>query len=358
MAEEKKTRKRDRLSQDDVENLLLKIQSGRLDTLQEKVAWVMNHYPPTRSSDVELQLKFWETFEGDIYSSLITPEQYIKMTRLTSIARARAKIQNEFHLFLASEEVRRFRGTLSEEEKERAVAQKADYPAYIVYGDESGKTERFLVVGSLWVLHGFGAHKFNQAFSDWKAEHGFKGEFHFNKLTTGYMDKYVEFTDFIKRHSEIMSFKALSIERHGITNVQNAYSDMYYHLLIAGIDHEQATGRAPLPRKLVFYKDKEEIGADKIFVANLRDRLKTTAKIQYEDQLLITELGVADSKDNIFVQIADLFTASINRIINKDRAEMNHKDEFASYFLKQFAVQIDDTKMIHGDNDIAFNMFM
>lgn len=356
-AEQKTTRKK--TTMDDSDYFLFKVQSGKLDTLQEKVAWIMNHYPETRDSDVKLQLKFWETFENETYSSYITPEAYSNMTRLTSIARARAKIQNEYHLFLASEEVRRFRGTLSDEEKERAIAQRADYPAYLVFGDESGKTEKFLVVGSLWILHGFGAHKLQMAFSEWKNEHGSE-EFHFNKLSKGLLEKYAAFTEFVKQHSEILSFRTLSLQRHGITNIQNTYSDMFYHLLIGGVDHEQKTGRAPLPRTLSFYKDEEEIGADKIFVANLRDRLKNAAKNQYGDQLLISDLKVVNSKNNIFIQIADLFTGSVNRVINKDRPETNQKDEFAKFFLDMFSAKIHSSAANpeHVNKDNALNIFL
>ena len=38
--------------------LLLSSRSGKLDTIQEKIAWILNHYPATRDSDTALAIKF------------------------------------------------------------------------------------------------------------------------------------------------------------------------------------------------------------------------------------------------------------------------------------------------------------
>jgi hypothetical protein len=46
--------------------LLHAVSSGRLDTLQERVAWILNHSPDTRDSDIALQIKYWEAFEPDL----------------------------------------------------------------------------------------------------------------------------------------------------------------------------------------------------------------------------------------------------------------------------------------------------
>lgn len=81
-------------------SVLRSVGSGKLDTLQERVAWILNHYPKTRDSDIALQLIYWKRFDSDIYSGdYIDPEDLYKLTRLTSLQRARAKIQNTYKLF-------------------------------------------------------------------------------------------------------------------------------------------------------------------------------------------------------------------------------------------------------------------
>ena len=71
-----------------------------------------------------------------------------KLTPLTTLTRARAKIQNEYKLFVATPEVREKRGKLSEEEKQKAIQDKPNYPIFTVYMDDSGKNAGF---SSLWL---------------------------------------------------------------------------------------------------------------------------------------------------------------------------------------------------------------
>src|SRR5689334_2303114 len=76
-------------------SLLNAIAASRLDTMQEKVAWILNHHPETRDSDIELQLWYWRQFESDLIDDgFIAVKNYYRLTRLTSIARERARVQN------------------------------------------------------------------------------------------------------------------------------------------------------------------------------------------------------------------------------------------------------------------------
>ena len=119
--------------------LLTRVGSSDVSTLRQRIAWLLNRYPSTRNSDIALQIKHWETFEGETYrGSNIVADDLYKLTRLTSIARERARIQNQYRLFLADPDVREHRGTLEEDERENAVST-PDYPVYAVFLDESGK---------------------------------------------------------------------------------------------------------------------------------------------------------------------------------------------------------------------------
>ncbi len=120
-------------------DLLARVGSSELLTMGHRVAWLMNHYPDTRNSDIALQIKYWKTFERDMVSgSLVSLDDLYKLPRLNSLVRVRAKIQNEYRLFLADPAVRERRGTLEENEREKAVVT-PDYPVYAVFLDESGK---------------------------------------------------------------------------------------------------------------------------------------------------------------------------------------------------------------------------
>ena len=50
------------------EEVLENLSSFTTDTIRDKTAWILNHFPSARDSDITLQLRYWETFESDIYN--------------------------------------------------------------------------------------------------------------------------------------------------------------------------------------------------------------------------------------------------------------------------------------------------
>jgi hypothetical protein len=340
------------------EKILHSIAACKIDTKTEKVAWLLNHYPDTRDSDITLQLRYWQTFEPDIFGGeYLNVNDLYRLTRLTSISRARAVIQNNYMLFLASPSVRRQRGTLESEEKQKAIDSRPDYPVFVVYADESGKNGAHLIVGSMWVYSGFEVYKLDQKIKEWRKLRNFTSEFHFTKISAATLPLYKELVDLLKEHSSIICFKAISVEKSGVSNVSNALESLFYHLLLKGIEHENITSRAPLPRSLQLWKDSENPGPDKLMLANLEDKLKQAASSRFDQKLFVDHLQAVDSKNSPLIQVADLFTGSINRLLNEKEAEQNHKYELARYFLDQFGFSdFENTQNDLGDITVHISL--
>jgi hypothetical protein len=309
--------------------------SAKFDTIQERVAWVLNHYPDTRNSDIALQLKYWERFEPDLYDGqVVEPESMYELTRLTSLQRARAKIQNSYGLFQASPDVRRRRGKLSEEEKERAVAQQPDVPIFAVYADESGKTQDHLVVGSVWFPQAEDLGSLTLAIQALKNRHGFTGEMHFKDINRSRLPFYEELARLLGTKATTFSFKAVSVERRGVGNVDRAFRDLYYVLLREGVRHEVESGRTMLPRKLQFLKDAEEPGSDKLLLEEVKDNMFAASASQFDGKLEPGTFEIEDSRLSELLQVADLFTGSVSRRLNATGSRAQPKDEFAEYFVR------------------------
>lgn len=310
------------------------IAAGKLDSLQERVAWLLNHYPSTRDSDVALQLAYWEKFENNLSAgnSVLKEDLYV-LTRLTTIARARAKIQNTYRLFQASSPVRERRGTLSESERKKAVEQKADFPVFEVYADESGKTGKYLIVGGVWVLHAPEIFPLFKEITNWRAARGFKSELHFKNINNSNLIHYMSFAKFLAERSAVLSFKAIRVERAGIKNIDEALNELYYHLLVRGVEHEDASGRATLPRGIQLWKDLEEIGRDKLLLAALKERIDQAAVNRFNKRLGTQEFVSVESKSQPLIQASDLFVSSINRVLNAEGDRTGPKDQFADHFL-------------------------
>lgn len=321
------------------EELLARVGSSEISSMRHRVAWLLNRFPHTRNSDIALMIKYWEVFDKDVFKgTYVAVKDLYKLTRLTSIARARARIQNQYRLFLADHEIQERRGTLEEDERERAI-EVPDYPVYAVYLDESGKTSHYLIVGSLWFLtSGTESLDLFLASRQLRETRNFSGEFHFAEMKKDDVPIYKELIDLFLTRGGTISFKFITVPRYGIKNIQTALGDLYYHLLMKGIDHENSTGRAPLPRILQAWKDLEEAGADKLLMANLADRMKQSAASVYENKLVVEEFVATDSKKSIFLQVADIMASSVNRIRCRSGEARNHKDELADYLVERLGI--------------------
>ena len=340
----KKEKLKEEKREEEIQKLYNNLASATVNTLRDKVAWVLNQNPKARDSDIDLMLYYWETFESNIYNGqFIKPDDLFRLTRLTSIARERARIQNIYKLFQASSKVRHYRGTLSEEEKEKAVEDKpVGYPSLTVYMDESGKNADQLIVGSVWFLEaGKPIYDIHKKITAFKEEIGFTKEFHFFNMSRNDLTTYKEMIEIFLREAPTFSFKIISVPARGIRNKQEALKQLFYHLIIKGIENENKTGRAVLPRSLQIWIDGEEEGADRLLVADLDDKLKQASPTLFNNKLHLDLVRCADSEQNLFLQIADLLSASANRILNESGITKNHKTDFAEFFLD--AVGVDKT---------------
>ena len=317
--------------------LIQRVSSFNISTDRDRVAWLLNCYPETRDSDIALQLKYWETFQSAIYSGgPISPDDLYRLKRLTTLSRARAKIQNEYKLFNASPEVRRKRGTLAEEEKEKALEDKPNYPVFIVYMDDSGKNANHLIVGSVWFLADF--MSVFLALQNLKKQKQFNREFHFKAIRSDTLSTYKDVIDVFLKHAHAVSFKLVTVPRTGISDITKALTDLYYHTLVRGIEHEHETDRAPLPRKLQVWIDAEEASLDRVRLANLDDRLRQAAKTRFNEEVIVDGVEAGESKTNLMLQVADLLAGSVNRIVNRSGVGATPKDEFAEYLLRALGV--------------------
>ncbi|MCD6050206.1 MAG: hypothetical protein K0Q55_1609, partial [Verrucomicrobia bacterium] len=290
------------------ESLIKAASSGVLNNVEERTAWLLNNYPETRDSDVTLQIKYWEEFQNDIGGGeYIAKKNLYQLVRLTSLSRARARIQNTLNLFLASESIRQQRGTLSEDERQSA-REKKGYPVINIYFDESGKQKeaKYLIVASVWFLFPSEQLKFISKIQAWKKSRNHE-EFHFNSITESDLPVYLDFIHLLLEMTHFLSFKAMGVDRAGLSNINTSLLKLTYHLFSQGVQHENDSGRAPLPRSLSIWKDLEEKGNDKLFLAELTEKLTETSSSLLDGKLSILQAEPLDSKEQDLIQIADLF---------------------------------------------------
>lgn len=338
------------------QDLLNKVLSGNLDSKHDKVGFILNNYSIARNSDIELAWLYWKTFEGDKFDGYhVTKEDLKKLTMINSLTRSRARIQNDYKLFQADEKVQRHRGVLAEEMREEAIEEKPEgLPMYSVYVDETGKTQDFLSVGSLWIVDGFKSFQASRKIKEWLEQQHIDYEFHFAEVSSHKLETYKEFFLKYLKLNPTLGFKAIVVNKKGIGDINSAITDLTFHLIHKGINHENSTGRAPLPRLLQVWLDEEEKGIDQLKIENLKERI-TRQKIS---DLYLGDFVAVESKYNYSIQIVDLFTSSINRRIHNPDSQGKVKDKLADYVLGLLNFHINNINLENTDTDksTVFNL--
>lgn len=331
--------------------------SGQIENVRDRVAYILNHSNEARNSDVDLAWTYWETFQSIEFSGIInSKEQLRKLARFSSLCRIRAKIQNEYKLFQANETVKRFRGTLEEDKRNEAIDDKpSGIGTYEVYIDETGKTQEYLSVGSLWILkfEVMTFINFKKSIENWTKENAIDYEFHFKDLNKHRVPFYKEFfLKFLQGFPE-SGFKLIVVNNKGFADKVKAITDLTYHLIIKGVEHENITGRAPLPRVLDVTIDEEEKGSDQLKIENVKERLKG----QKVTGLNLGSFEAVSSQGNVFVQIVDLFVGAVNRKLHSNN-ETHFKDEFADWLLGVLKFDINVVNKLNDniDNSTLFNL--
>ena len=309
-----------------------------------RVAIVLNRFPETRDSDIKLMLRFWELYE-DYDGGAIEPHELFERARLMSLTRARARIQNTFRLFQATADIRKRRGKLSEEEREKAREATERYPGMTVLIDESGKAGPHLIVGAVWFADPEEFFKLTRYLGEWRERSGFSNELHFQELDERSEPFFREALELVLAECASVSFKAASVHKEGVKRTDEALEELMYQLLRRGTQHEHETRRAILPRTLQVWKDLEARGSDKLLLARLRDRLTQASKIELDGQLGLEDFEAVESDTSDPMQIADLFAGSLNRVYNVPPAA-NAKDRFARFLLERVGVE---TAPLPGD---------
>ncbi len=337
--------------------LLANVLSGNILSLRDKVGYILNRYSDTRNSDIELAWRFWETFESHLFNgSSITKGQMYNLTKANSLIRSRAKIQNEYKLFQADDNVRKYRGVLEEEQKSAAIQDKPQgIPSYTVFIDETGKTHDFLLVGSLWLVEGgLNSYYFKREIEKWKEQNSINYEFHFAELSRTKLDVFREFFAKFLLLNSTAGFKIIGVRKSGFRDLSQPITDLTFHLLNKGIAHENTSNRARLPRILQVWLDEEEEGSDSIKLENLKERITA----QNIDGLYLDNFHAVSSESNYYIQAVDLFTASVNRKINISPSNRNHKDDLADYILELTGFDTEELDIENNeiDNSVVFSL--
>lgn len=319
--------------------LLSHLKEFKLEDVKTKVGYILNQYPATRNSDVTLIIKYWEVFHPELLENgAVSFESLYILPKFNSISRARAKIQNEYRLYQASEVVKERRAELNSEQRKSQIEDKPKESVVSIFCDESGKSQKYNLVGSLWINDSYRMFKVFKELSKWKSDENVTKELHFTNLSERDAKIAEEFIEKVLGQSDALGFKAVILDSSTVKSMspEDRNFRLHYQLVVQGIEHEVQTRRFDLPRNISLTKDKDD-GSDKLRLVELEQKLRTDCQAYFHQKITIDEVKAEESHSSIFIQLTDIFTGSINRKLNSPG--LNYKDKLAERVLDLLGIK-------------------
>lgn len=338
-------------------DLLASLAGADFSKQKTKVAYILNLYPEARDSDITLTLKYWETFQPDIFNPHgILPKDLFRLERMHYLVRARAKIQNEYDLFTAKSEVKRFRRKHEETMSDEVLKDAKPRKLVHVYADETGKTQDFVIVSSVWVLTGRAVFTVSQAISTWKDNSRWsKREIHFAKFGKQDLDTLREYLGVILQNREYLSFKSIAVERAKTKrSIESVVEKLHEHMLLRGAEHEINSNRIGLPQKIEVTLDQEQ-SLDAITLEELKRRINADYSARYDGEIEVSQIETISSRKSPLVQLSDLIAGAINRKLNH-RGNRNYKDEMAELVIQMLDLQLRENSLEGLDVSALFKI--
>ena len=324
------------------ERLLESVAAGDFSTLMGKVGYILNLYPDTRNSDVQLAIQYWGTFQPDLFNEFgILPRNLFKLERMTLLTRARAKIQNEYGLFLANEAIRRGRRSNEERMQDAVIEAVAPRPTVSIFADETGKTAAWIIVAAVWVLDPRSVFDLVNKINAWKASSAWanRKEIHFSKFGPLDAAPLGQYLGLIAENRQFLGFKFAAVERAATQRTaEETVLRLHEFMAIEGLAHEVSSGRVGLPRSLELTVDKES-SLDPLALYDAQMRIEARLRHTHGDQATVGWLQAAPSHKSALIQVADVIGGAINRLLNNPGENRNHKDEMADMVVRTLGIQ-------------------
>lgn len=327
-------------------DVLSSVASHDYSTVRNRVAAMLNVYPKARDSDVTLALRYWETFQSDLFNrDSIAPRNLFKLERMTTITRVRAKLQNEYGLFQADPSIHNKRKQKEEEVKEDVLGDAEPRRVVSIFSDETGKNGTYVIVGSVWALSGRAVFEVTREIEAWKKGTPFATrEIHFTRFRRKDSPLVRAYLDLILTHRGYLSFKAIAVRRQDTRRpIEEVVRRLHEHMITEGARHELDSNRFDLPRSLEVTIDDE----DSLDVFSLRDMKRNAGEALrqlYEGQLAVSSVEKTNSRLSAFVQLADVVAGAVNRKLNHEGAR-NFKDDFADMIVEALGLELDEARV-------------
>lgn len=343
LKDEIKAKEKEAEREREIKQIMAALAASNYRNQRDRVAAILSMYPEARNSDVVLALRYWSTFQPDLYpGQYIEPKNLFKLERQTVLSRIRAKIQNEYNLFPGSEKVTNARRIREQEVKAEMLEDKGPPREIKIFADETGKTQEWIAVGSIWFTDLRKSVQLISEISTLKTELNIKPdfEFHFSQLKRGQIDSYNALIELLRKHRPYMSIRGIFCRRAGTSRpIEETVQHLIRILVQEGFRYEVYSGRITPPRSITLVADEGAL-SDPVGRKTASEELTHMLSSEFGNECVVDEFVQIPSKGSPLLQVADIVTGLIGRALNKEQ-ERSWKDDFANEALYRLGLSVE-----------------
>jgi hypothetical protein len=296
------------------ERVLADIANSRLGTIEQKVAYLLQHFPETRESDVTLCIRYWERFQADVLARWRPLELKIlhELEKLTSIVRSRALIQNTLGLFRGLEDTKQFRMLYQRDWSEYLAARQGVIPEIRFYLDETGNEgeKAYTGLGGICVMNWKHFEMYAAALAQWRRDQNWPETIHFKETGSNRIDRAVQLLGQLQKRRSGLVFLGYALSGRGST--RDAIFSLFAQLVVDSLRYIKASGSLREIQSLRVIKEADP-GFDSLYLAKLDKHLTELIALEFPDQLIVQPTETVTKGQHVLLECADLIAGGMQR---------------------------------------------
>ena len=319
---------RDETLERERDRLLASLAASELGTIEARCAQILQTYPETRDSDIELSLRYWAEYEADIIAEAKPLELDVlhALQPMATLIRCRQRIQNDFGLFIGTRRTRGFRDERQMQFYQYLAEQSSENAECCFYIDETGSEPqgRFVGIGGICILDVRAFSMRHSALRHWRVEQGWVETLHFSAADSKAESRFIALLAELRRHRAGLLFLGYAALCRG--NRDSVLASLIVQLVGDALARADKLGCLGGPRSVRVIKEAAD-GFDALHLDAIKSDLADHLAHRFPQRVHLAGVQPLPKGREVLLECADVIAASMKR--RWESGSSIHKDRIA-----------------------------
>lgn len=298
----------------------------RIGTMEQRVAYILHHFPETRDSDTALCIRYWKKFQADVIAQTqpLVLEVLFGLDRIETLGRIRRFIQNQLRLFRGLNETRKDRDAMQIEFHEYLAARQQSLPEVRFYLDETGGDLTYTGIAGICVINWKQFEIHCAALEQWRSRQGWPETIHFCDTGDSKVDRAVSLLHQLQKRRAGVLFLGYAVNSRGRTDRDQL--TLFVQLVLDSLRYLRSQGCLSEPRSVRVIKE-AQTGFDNVYLRPLTQQLGEAVALEFPGVLHVLPVEPVPKGRTVLLECADVIAGGMQRrALHRGR---NPKDRLA-----------------------------